>query len=32
MKFGGDWVEPWLNICLLRQSWTKYLEKNKEIQ
>ena len=31
-KFEGDWVELWPNICLLRQSRTKYLAQSKEIQ
>ena len=31
-KFEGDWAELRTKICLLRQSWTKYLEQNREIQ
>ena len=33
MKFGEDWIDlKSSKIYLLRQSWSKYLEKNKEMQ
>ena len=31
-KFEGDYEELALKICLLKQSWTKYLEQNTLIQ
>ena len=31
-KWEGDWAKLWQKICLLRQSWTKYLAQSKEIQ
>ena len=31
-KLEGDWAELWQKVCLLRQSWTKYLKQNRKIQ
>ena len=31
IKFEGDWAKLKPKISLLRQSWTKYLEQNREI-
>ena len=32
MKFEGDWDDLSTKICLCSQSWTRYLEKSKEIK
>ena len=32
LTFEGDWVELGPKFFLLRQSWTKYLEQNRETQ
>ena len=32
LKFQEDWAELRPKLCLLRQSWAKYLEQNREIQ
>ena len=30
--FKGNWAKLRPKLCLLRQSWTKYLEQNREIE
>ena len=32
LRFEEDWGELRPKLCLLKQSWTKYLEQNREIQ
>ena len=32
LKFQEDWAELRPKLCLLRQSWAKYLEQNRKIQ
>ena len=32
LRFEGDRAELRLKFCLLRQSWTKYVEQNRGMQ